>query len=257
MKAKPWLMLMAIGLLFSVLVTLRNGYVYAAEDHCNGTCPVGSVCEQTGPSTWACESDGSAPPPPPTSTGEWCNESSAPSCGGDCNPGSTCRSTQSNPSCHCSGGTGGEICPSGYTYTCGTPAVIKCVNNQAGCPFPGKFTGWQDGDETPRCRGTSPGKQFCQTNCTCAVNCSATAPIIGSIVQGASATTATISWTPGTGGTQQLLRVDEDLVEVNAACPTPGDCEASVNLPTSTSSYLVSNLSPSRAYYFRIVNYCA
>lgn len=69
------------------------------------------------------------------------------------------------------GGGSGGICPTGTTYICGTPAVIKCANSQADCPEPYKFTGWQTGDETPSCQqlypNTGPGKQFCQTNCSC------------------------------------------------------------------------------------------
>ncbi len=68
------------------------------------------------------------------------------------------------------GGGGGEGCPPGTTYICETPPVIDCVNNQSECIFPQRFTGWQDGDETPSCHAQysdKDGKQFCQTNCSC------------------------------------------------------------------------------------------
>jgi hypothetical protein len=67
--------------------------------------------------------------------------------------------------------------------------------------------------------------------------------------------TATISWTPGTGGASQLIRVDEDLWEVQNGCPTPRDCEAAATLLTTVSSEIVSGLLPLTTYYARIVTY--
>lgn len=71
--------------------------------------------------------------------------------------------------CGGSGG-GGGACPAGTAVKCGSPKIVKCVNNQAGCIPPQIFTGWQTGDEVPSCHQTYPsqsGKQFCQTNCSC------------------------------------------------------------------------------------------
>jgi|GEM_PF-2775180 hypothetical protein len=93
------------------------------------------------------------------------------------------------------------------------------------------------------------------TTYACVSTCNATAPTGVSVAQGASPTVANLSWTSGTNGVSQLLRVDEDLSEVNAGCPTPNDCEVNTTLTTSANSYIVTGLLPSTTYYFRIVTY--
>lgn len=100
-------------------------------------------------------------------------------CGGsDCTSNNQCGSNQVCCKGFCvgtgqcgGGGGGGGACPSGTAVKCGSPKIVKCVNNQAGCIPPQIFTGWQTGDEVPNCQqsypNTGPGKQFCQTNCGC------------------------------------------------------------------------------------------
>lgn len=91
--------------------------------------------------------------------------------------------------------------------------------------------------------------------CTCQSVCSNTAPTNVSVVQGASATSASVSWTVGTGGSSQRLYVDQSLSEVNGGCPTPSACEVNATLASGTNSYLVTGLLPNTTYYFRVTNY--
>jgi hypothetical protein len=89
---------------------------------------------------------------------------------------------------------------------------------------------------------------------SCVSTCDDTPPTNLS-VSNITTNTATISWTPGTGGASQLIRVDEDLWEVQNGCPTPRDCEAAATLLTTASSEIVSGLLPLTTYYARIVTY--
>jgi hypothetical protein len=58
----------------------------------------------------------------------------------------------------------------------------------------------------------------------------------------------------------QLLRVDEDLAEVNNGCPTPGDCVVNTSITpfTASTAYTyppITGLLPNTTYYFRVVTY--
>ncbi len=96
----------------------------------------------------------------------------------------------------------------------------------------------------------------CNTvSCTCAPVCTQTAPTNLSIVAGTTpGTTASVSWTIGANGVAQYLWIDETAAEVAAGCPTSGACMVSSQLPNSTSSLLMSGLTPLTTYYFRVVN---
>ncbi|MBX4211470.1 MAG: hypothetical protein KW806_01590 [Candidatus Yanofskybacteria bacterium] len=92
---------------------------------------------------------------------------------------------------------------------------------------------------------------------TTAAFCPATPP---ANMQATSITTssARLSWTPGTGGTTQLLRVGPSLAEVNSGCPAGNGPTACVvvenNLSPTVSSYQIGNiLQPSANYYWRVV----
>ena len=63
------------------------------------------------------------------------------------------------------------------------------------------------------------------------------------------------SWSPLT---KQVLRVDENLSEVNQGCPTPGDCEVKEDaLAWTNSSYqAVGVLQPGTLYYNRVAAVC-
>ncbi len=71
-----------------------------------------------------------------------------------------------------------------------------------------------------------------------------------------------LSWTPPAAhpwaNTTQVLRVDEDELEVNQGCPTPGDCEVkNDSISSGTGSYLVAGvLQPETLYYNRVVALC-
>lgn len=118
--------------------------------------------------------------------------------------------------------------------------TTKCQNEECG---------WVDFYEvTTTCLGEGE-------TCTCVNNCTQTAPTGLSIVAGPTVgTTARASWTLGTGGEAQFIWVDEDQAEVNAGCPTAGDCEMSLQLPAVANNMLVNGLTPLRTYYFRIIN---
>jgi hypothetical protein len=104
-----------------------------------------------------------------------------------------------------------------------------------------------------RCDYTVVCETYTQS-CSCVSSCTQTAPSNLSIVAGPTVgTTASVSWALGTGGAAQYFWVDEDLAEVNAGCPTTGDCEASRQLTASDTSETVTGLTPSTTYYFHIV----
>jgi hypothetical protein len=118
----------------------------------------------------------------------------------------------------------------------------------------------QPGDPTPWTVNTCKWEMVCIRNCNlgplkveekrligctftsnckrcegCAPACDDTAPT-GITASGITSTTATITWTPGANGVSQLIRVDEDLAEVENGCPTVGDCEAAATLTTTDTS---------------------
>ncbi len=97
------------------------------------------------------------------------------------------------------------------------------------------------------------GKQI--QSCTCVNNCpTTTAPSGVTITDGTTqGTTVEVNWTPGIGGSAQYFWVDENQEEVDAGCPTQGDCEASRQLTAGDNFESVSDLEPSTPYYFRIV----
>ncbi len=98
----------------------------------------------------------------------------------------------------------------------------------------------------------------CRSNrivCDCVPVCTATAPTNLSVVQGASATSANVSWSVGSGGVSQRLYVDQSASEVDAGCPTANACEVKATLSSSTTSYPVTGLLPSTTYYFRVETY--
>ncbi len=86
--------------------------------------------------------------------------------------------------------------------------------------------------------------------------CSATAPP-GAWASNITGTSAVLSWTPGTGGSYQQLRVGSNQAEVNSGCQSnPTSCVvAQHTLPLSTSTYTITNLlTPGTTYYWRVVN---
>lgn len=92
-------------------------------------------------------------------------------------------------------------------------------------------------------------------SCACASVCHSTAPSSLAVVQGASATTANVSWSVGTGGSSQRIYVDQSQTEVNNGCTTAGACEVSATLASGSNSYIVTGLLPNTTYYFRVATY--
>lgn len=94
------------------------------------------------------------------------------------------------------------------------------------------------------------------TSWSCVATCTATGPSNIAVTQGSSGSSATVSWTPGTGGTVQRLYVDQSATEVGNNCPTANACEVKAeSLLNSTNSYVVSGLQNDTTYYFRVVTY--
>ena len=82
-------------------------------------------------------------------------------------------------------------------------------------------------------------------------------PLSNPIASNITANSAVLSWTPGTGGTFQQLRVGSNQAEINTGCQSiPTSCAVvEHNLPSSTNSYTIQNrLNPGTTYYWRVVN---
>ncbi|MCQ3939305.1 MAG: hypothetical protein DPW18_20010, partial [Chloroflexi bacterium] len=130
-------------------------------------------------------------------------------------------------------------------YYCNCPAEDGWCG--ASCQLNGGE--WVKNDKV-RCREVT-------TTWSCQPTCLATAPSNLTISQGASETTANVTWTVGSGGSSQRLYVDQSGTEVNQGCPTAGACEVSATLAAGTNSYIVTGLAPATTYYFRVVTYAS
>jgi len=104
------------------------------------------------------------------------------------------------------------------------------------------------------CQGANSRCEYCY----CVPACTATAPTNLTATR-VSASQATFSWTPGTGGAEQRLYVGANKAEVEAGCPGIDSPACAVNLtglPESQSSYTTANvLAPGTVYYWQIVNW--
>lgn len=97
------------------------------------------------------------------------------------------------------------------------------------------------------------------TVCTCSQSCNSTAPTNLNVVQGASATAATLSWRSGTGGTSQIIYVGTNENSVNNNCASGGCIISGAQLTpfyaNSNFSYPVTGLTANTTYYFRVVTH--
>lgn len=134
---------------------------------------------------------------------------------------------------------------------CGATTTTSCAKS---CP-PARQNG--------SCGRAKDGtiKTWCTlTQCNPCPTCSTTAPT-GITVTATSPTSATISWTPGSGGVSQTIYGGTDRTAVEANCPAGAGagkgCDVAVaNLPAAQSSYATGNvLTSGSVYYWRIVNF--
>ena len=124
-----------------------------------------------------------------------------------------------------------------------------------------------DGDCTPTQRRqyrtcnptTCSNRTQCVEDPTCIVpTCAASSPSGLSAVRALPAG-ALLNWTPGAGGTKQMLYVGSGKTEVEGGCPglsSPACIVKEENLSASQNSYDTGQiLSAGETYYFRVVNY--
>jgi hypothetical protein len=106
----------------------------------------------------------------------------------------------------------------------------------------------------PTCPQPSPSPVLC------------TAPTgLGYTRDGTTGVVDALSWTRGTGGTNQYLYVDDTRADVEAGCPGGGGCSGSgccaiknTDLGTGATGYSdLSILEAGRLYYWRVVTYAA
>jgi len=167
----------------------------------------------------------------------------------DCPPGTQRGGTQLSKVCsrpsYCPGlgsaQTSGECC-----HWFNEPRVC---GDWYDCPTPN--------NPTKMCRDCTEGTHECGWNYietyNCVSICNSTAPSNLALTQGASSSTVQMTWNPGTGGTNQLLRVDQSKDEVLDGCPTPNACEVKATVSSSTNSYIVTGLTPNTTYWFLVL----
>ncbi|KKP92758.1 MAG: hypothetical protein UR98_C0018G0012 [Parcubacteria group bacterium GW2011_GWA1_36_12] len=152
-------------------------------------------------------------------------------------PGCSLNVKSKTKSCCSGAGGGGQDCPSGEYEL-----VKKCKPTDQ-CPA--DRTGAKCGQ----------GRKWC-FSLVC-VGCSATAPSNLSFTPIPPGSSATVSWTDGTGGTSNRLYVGDDKTKVEADCPqgfgAGTGCVYSSD--SATSPTVVSGLSLGTVYYARLVNY--
>ena len=201
--------------------------------------------------------------------------------GGECCVNQLCQS--------CSGGGGGNCqnpsawgidCPAGTVK--GSTVVGSVCASSSFCPGLGSAQSMGaccDWVQPPRecsdwypcptfnnpnkmCRDCTQEDPWCRSGTVntynCVSVCSATAPT-GISATRTSATSATVDWTPGTGGTTQRIYIGANEAEVEANCPgisSPACVVSNTSLTSSQSSYSTGNvLVAGSTYYIRVVNY--
>ncbi len=156
------------------------------------------------------------------------------------------------------GGTPPGTCPAGQTLT-PDPAYASRNPPYTSCQRTGCF-GPSVQDQSQVCGYDSRGREkfICYRYICVTSSCNTTNPTNISVTR-VSATSATINWTPGTGGTSQRVYMGANKAEVEANCPgtsSPACAVIQTGLPTSQSSYSTGSvLSIGTTYYVRVVNY--
>lgn len=181
---------------------------------------------------------------------------------GCCNPGDTYQCTQTYGSFfEVSLGWSGNPLTQGPAL-CGPPTRGSYSSYRSGnCHWERIFFGDGDRDFTREwvCDYIITCEAYTQS-CACVSSCSATAPTGVSVGAGPTpGTTAQVTWTPGSGGSSQRLYVGTNQAAVNGGCVDANNpCLAGyspLSLSTSDGSELVTGLTQSTTYYFRVVTY--
>ena len=189
-----------------------------------------------------CQSN--ATPPPGGSCPPECRQAA---CGVGYSPAGGCSGCNVNQVCcspnYCGGGGGGGGgCPCGQNWTsiCTTP--VTCANDY-------------DGNVGGNCGGANA--YWCEyyAGCNTCPVCATTQPTNVVVTQN-SPTSATVTWTPGTGGNGQAIYIGMNQAAVESDCTLPGCSTWTISLTSTQSSYFTGDvLSAGDIYYFRIVNF--
>lgn len=149
------------------------------------------------------------------------------------------------------GGGGGSVCPTGYEPV----AQYDCRN---GCTSPWHGTDQKDCGGCPP--AGEPNKVDCCAKITCQLACNTTSAT-NIVITRASATSASLTWTPGQNGVSQRIYIGANKAKVEANCPSgvgpgTGCVEKNTSLSPTRNSYTTGNvLSPGTIYYYKIVTY--
>jgi len=150
---------------------------------------------------------------------------------------------------------GASFGPNTCTYV-GTVPIEGGYASSFSCPTNGLAPGSYDFSCLVNIDGTcttSQSPMTCvQRQGTVTQACANMTPPTGAISYGITGTSASFGWAVGTGGTNQLLRVDSNVNKVKTGDPTSLVYQT---LPTWQTSYATGTiLSPGTTYYWRIVN---
>ncbi len=167
----------------------------------------------------------------------------------------------------CGGGNRGECnpqpiwnCDEGYhpdpAQILGTGPCAVCAHNEVTtcCTGNACISGctWVNDDV-----GCKPGSYW-HGRLACVADCTATAPT--SLKAERYATSVKLTWTRGTQGISQLVRIGTNLNKVNSGCPDgvgPGTgCVVKTTIPVTDTFYTSGDvLSPTASYHYRVVTF--
>jgi hypothetical protein len=146
-----------------------------------------------------------------------------------------------------------DVCTVGvcHPYTCVESANPACVNT-------GGIRSWDGCDYSCAFCPPSASPSPSPGTCTAATG-------LGYTRDGTTGVVDALSWTRGTGGTNQYLYVDDTRADVEAGCPGGGGCSGSgccaiknTDLGTGATGYSdLFILEAGRLYYWRVVTYSA
>lgn len=138
---------------------------------------------------------------------------------------------------------------------CSTRTIRGTCSDWYSCPTPN--------NPNKMCRDCTPDETVCTgttvTTYQCVSICSGTAPTNLSVTAGASATSANLSWTSGSGGSSQRIYVSTSQSSVNNNC-VDGQCivNAVMSPVTANTHYsypTIAGLQSNTTYYFKVATY--